>query len=309
MQFKQKYWIGISVGAIVLIVDIAVFLNSKWFLPLIIVAVTIGWLQIWLDFFVENQKQREIETRFLDFVRNLTGAIKSGMPVSRAITHVSKIDYGALSFYARKLGYQVEWAIPVHKALILFSNATKNDVIKRSIATVIEAEQSGGNMEDVLESITSSLIEIKKIKEQRRASIQSQVMQSYIIFFIFIGVMIVIQNMLVPYLLGQGQTSGMFGNMKGGVSLGAIAGTSTSTSTSPPLLMDVEIKFDSIRNFVITLTQWFSSLRGVFLMLSLVQGFFAGIIIGKMSEGDITSGLKHSLILMTFAFFVMSVFK
>jgi archaeal flagellar protein FlaJ len=308
MQFKQKYWIGISIGVVVLLVDIAVFYNSKWFLPLLIVALTIGWLQIWIDFFVENQKQREIETRFLDFVRNLTGAIKSGMPVSRAITHVSKIDYGALSYYVRKLGYQVEWAIPVHKALILFSNATKNDVIKRSIATVIEAEQSGGNMEDVLESITSSLIEIKKIKEQRRASIQSQVMQSYIIFFIFIGVMIVIQNMLVPYLLGQDQTSGMFGNLKGGVSLGAIAGTST-TSKSPSLLMDVEIKFDSIRNFVLTLTQWFSSLRGVFLMLSLVQGFFAGIIIGKMSEGDVTSGFKHSLILMTFAFFVMSVFK
>jgi flagellar protein FlaJ len=310
MQFKKKYWIGISLGIVILIVDALVFFGTRWFLPGFIIAVSVSWIQIWLDFFMENQRQRDIETRFLDFVRNLTGAIKSGMPVSRSITHISKIDYGSLSPHVRKLGYQVEWAVPVHKALLLFSNGTKNDVIKRTIATVIEAEQSGGNMEDVLESITSSLIEIKKIKEQRRAGIQSQVMQSYIIFFIFISVMIVIQNMLVPYLMGQGQTGSMMGSMQGGsgVSLGAIAGA-TTTAKTPGLVLDVEIKFDTIRNFILTLFQWFSSLRGVFLMLSLIQGFFAGIIIGKMSEGDITSGLKHSLILMTFSFFVMSVFK
>ena len=130
------------------------------------------------------------------------------MPASKAIIHVSKSDYGALSPYILKLGYQVEWAIPVHKALLFFSNATRNDIIRRSIATVIEAEQSGGNMEDVLESITASLIEIKKIKEQRRASVHSQILQSYVIFFIFLGVMIVVQNLLVPYLMGTGDSGG-----------------------------------------------------------------------------------------------------
>ncbi len=305
MKFKRKYIFGIIVGILVLIIDIAVFLDTNWFVPFVVVAITIAWLQVWLDFFMENQKQREIETRFLDFVRNLTGAIKSGMPVSRAISHVSKIDYGALSPYVRKLGHQVEWSIPVHKVLLLFANSTRNDVIKRCIATVIEAEQSGGNMEDVLESITYSLIEIKKIKEQRRAGIQSQVLQSYIIFFIFMGVMIVIQNMLVPYLIGEGGTQGLFGNT--GSNLGLVTG-STSTS-APSLVMDVPIKFDSLPNFVITLTRWFSSLRGIFLMLTLIQGFFAGVIIGKLSEGDITSGLKHSLILMTLSFFIMTLFK
>ena len=44
-------------------------------------------------------------------------------------------------------------------------------------------------------------------------------------------------------------------------------------------------------------------------MLSLIQGLFAGVIIGKMAEGDLTSGLKHSLILMTVAMLAMSLFK
>ena len=301
MKFKNKYLFGIGIGVVILAVDITQWYGTVWFIPLVVVALTIAWLQIWIDFFMEGQKQREIETRFLDFVRNLTGAIKSGMPVSRAITHISKMDYGALTPFTLKLGRQIEWSIPVHKALLFFGNSTKNDVIKRSIATVIEAELSGGNMEDVLESITASLIEIKKIKEQRRASIHSQVLQSYVIFLIFIGVMIVIQNMLVPYLIGD---EGMFSS---GINFGAITGTTTARTTS--MVMNVEIKFDSIASFVITLSQWFSSLRGVFIMLTLIQGFFAGVIIGKLSEGDISAGLKHSLILMTVAFFIMSLFK
>ncbi|NTV22997.1 MAG: type II secretion system F family protein [Nanoarchaeota archaeon] len=299
MKFKDKYLIGIVIGAIILVSDLLFLTKSRYFFPLIILAVSIAWGQVWIDFFIENQRQREIETRFLDFVRNLAGAIKSGMPVSRSITHISNIDYGSLSPYVRKLGHQVEWSIPVHKALVLFSTATRNEVIKRTIATVIEAEQSGGNMEDVLESITNSLIEIKKIKEQRRASIQSQVMQSYIIFFIFIGVMLVIQNMLVPYLVGAGDKQSAFGSI-------GIGGS--SSGSGPSLVLDVTIRFTSMREFFSSLAEWFSSIKGIFLMLSVIQGFFAGIIIGKLSEGDVTAGLKHSLILVTSVFFIMSLF-
>ena len=120
--------------------------------------------------------------------------------------------------------------------------------------------------------------------------------------------MIVVQNMLVPYLVGagEGEEGGLFGGIGGGG--GSLSG-GISSQTRPSLVMDVEIRLDSFRNFAITLSRWFSSMRGVFVMLSLIQGFFAGVIIGKMAEGDITSGLKHSLILMTVAFLVMSFFK
>jgi archaeal flagellar protein FlaJ len=303
MKFDNKYLVGIAIGCFVFFVNIAMFKDSKLFVPLIIVSFVVGSFQFWVDFFQEGIRQKEIETRFVDFVRNLSGAIRSGMPVSRSIIHISKTDYGALSPYVIKLGHQVEWAIPVHKALLFFSNSTGNDVIRRAVATVIEAEQSGGNMEDVLESITMSLIEIKKIKEQRKASVHSQIVQSYIIFLIFIAVMILVQNMLVPYLMGDG---GEGGSLLGGSALG---GVGSSTGSASDLQMTVTIKFGSLRGFVQSLSDWFVSLRGVFVMLSLIQGLFAGVIIGKMAEGDLTSGLKHSLILMTVAMLAMSLFK
>ena len=38
-----------------------------------------------------------------------------------------------------------------------------------------------------------------------------------------------------------------------------------------------------------------------FLFLLIVQGFFAGLVIGKLSEGKIKAGLKHSFILILLA--------
>ena len=40
--------------------------------------------------------------------------------------------------------------------------------------------------------------------------------------------------------------------------------------------------------------------------MALIQGFFAGVVLGKLAEGDMTSGLRHSLIMMTAAFMVIT---
>lgn len=294
MRFQKNYWYGIITGLIIIILDFIFLYDTNFLLPVIAVGVSIGWAKPWIDYFIESQKKKEYEARFLEFVRNLVGAIKSGMPVPKAIIHVAnESDYGAFTPNIKKLANQIEWAIPVHKALKTFAKETENEIIQRAVSTVIEAEQAGGNMEDVLESITTSLIEIKKIKEQRRASIHSQILQSYIIFFVFLGIMVIIQAFLIPYL----------GKMAGTNLLkGAASATDMINITTT-----VKINFASLSLFMISLKGWFMSMKGIFLMLSLFQGFFAGIIIGKLSEGELLSGLKHSLILMTVSFLVMTI--
>ncbi|MEK6882869.1 MAG: hypothetical protein AABY22_24815, partial [Nanoarchaeota archaeon] len=47
----------------------------------------------------------------------------------------------------------------------------------------------------------------------------------------------------------------------------------------------------------------------IFLMLILIQGFFDGLVIGKFSEGSITHGFIHSLILMTMSALIITTVK
>lgn len=279
LKFQNKYFIGIAIALVLIALDFAMFFGTKWFFSIIILALTIGWTQFWIDFYREIQRQKEIEVKFLEFIRSLVGTVKSGIPVPNAILHVSNEDYGSLSPYVKKLAHQIEWGIPIHAAMINFSNDTDNAVIKRSVSIVIEADKAGGDISDVLESVSQSVFNIKRLKEERKASMNSQIVQGYIIFFIFIGIMLVLQVWLGPQLSNMGDMGQ--------------ADVSTM-SFLPGIGGGTGEKVDMDR---------------IFFSMVLLQGFFTGLMIGKFSEGKLRNGLLHSLILITIATLIITLVK
>ncbi len=277
MKFELRHILGILGGLFVLVLDFLLFFRplTRWFNPILVMGVVIGALPYIIDFLTENRRQKEVEEKFLEFVRNVVGTVEAGVPIPKAIIQVSTEDYGALSQHVRKLARQIEWGIPTQQALTIFGIDTRNKVIKRSVSIVIEAEKSGGNIEDVLEAVTNSVVEIKKIKEERRASVYSQVVQGYIVFFVFIIIMLVLEVKLLPPLTNLTNVS--FGAGGGGIS--DVGGPSGGT---------------------------IGDLSSVFTSMVLIQGFFVGIMIGKFSEGDLKFGVKHSLILMITGYLILS---
>ena len=267
MRFKPKYLLGIGMGVGLFAADVAFLMGTRWFLPVAIIAISIFWIQFWLDVFRENKRQKQVEMQFLEFMRNLTESVKSGISIPKSIIHIAKKDFKELNPYIEKLANQIEWGIPTQRALLTFASDTQNKVIKRSISIIIEAEQSGGNIADILISVVDSVVNVKQMREERRSSTYSQVMQGYLVFYIFIGIMLSMQLWLFPKLVG------LSGDLQsGGVSSGF-------------------------------------SLDRIFFSLVLIQGFFAGIMIGKFSEGSIKHGLIHSLILMTTAALLVTTLK
>ena len=49
-------------------------------------------------------------------------------------------------------------------------------------------------------------------------------------------------------------------------------------------------------------------LQRIFLHLAIVQGFFGGLVAGKMGEGSISAGLKHSVIMMLLGYTALRIF-
>ncbi len=275
LRFKPEYWIGIILGVLVIVLDFYFLFKpmSRWFKPLLLFGVLIAFFLFFIDFLKENKRQKEIEIKFLEFVRTLVETVKSGIPLPQAIYKMSGSDFGSLTPYIKKLANRTEWGIPAKEALIMFADDTGNDVIKRSIEVVVVAERSGGNIEDVLESVTDSVLQVKKLKDERKESVFNQIIQGYIVYFVFLGIMLMLQVKFLPMLVD------MAGNLGGG------------------LLGSSVVSQGKIQDF-----------SYIFLALILIQGFFAGLVIGKFSEGEIKQGVKHSVILMVIAYMVMSTF-
>src|SRR3989344_3722043 len=280
IELKNKHWIGLALGFVILLLDFIFFFNfgkdfgpkAWYFSPIIVIALFSGAISFLMDILKEASRQKELEVKFLEFVRSLVENVRSGVNIPQAILHVSNTNFGALTPYIKKLANQVEWGYPLHQALTIFANDTKNEVVKRSIAIVIQAEQSGGDMCSVLEAVTQSVFEIKKIKDERKSNAYTQTVQGYFIYFFFVAIMIVLQVYLIPKLTVIG---GEVGQGLGTIGVGL--------GSSQPL-----------------------EFNNIFLATILVQGFFAGIMSGKFAEGDYKSGIKHALIMAIGGYLVMT---
>ena len=49
-------------------------------------------------------------------------------------------------------------------------------------------------------------------------------------------------------------------------------------------------------------------MKRIFLHMTLIQGFFGGLVAGKMGEGSVAAGLKHSLVMMLLGFVALKFF-
>lgn len=274
-MIRKEFLVGIAVFLFLISVDFALFFRTRWFWSLLLLSFVLGGLPGYLMYLRENKRQKEVEIEFLEFIRSLVEGVKSGIPIPQSILNLKDKDFGALTSYVKKLAYQIEWGIPVKDALNIFARDTDNKVIKRSVAIITQAAESGGRMDDILESVADSVVSIERLKEERRSSTYSQIVQGYIVFFIFIGVMLMLEVKLMPMI--QDMIKGLSGGVSGGEFFEAgEAGAGT------------ELNF-----------------KRIFLSLIVIQGVFAGLLIGKFSEGKIKYGIKHSFALVVIALLII----
>ena len=278
MKIKKVTLTGLVAGILILIIDLVFFSKEKIFMFLIGIAFLIILAPFVLDLLRESKKEEEISGMFLEFSRNLAESVATGTPISKSIVNMSKKDYKSLNPHIRKMSNQITLGIPVNIAMKTFADDVDNSVIKRAVALIREAEKAGGEIDYILGSVASSISEIEKLKKERKAAIYNLIVQGYIIFFIFIGIMLVMEFKILPLTYGTESIGSPFG---GGDLTSIGAGISApSTKLSP------------------------EQISRMFLYLLLTQGFFAGLVIGKLSEGSLKSGIKHSFILMIFTFLI-----
>jgi len=276
MKLKRYHYIAIIVSIAVIILNFILFFGKSMFFFIFGIAILVSAFPFIFDFIYRLGKEKEREEMFLEFISDLTESVKVGTPISKSILNISKRDYKSLDRHIKKLANQITIGIPLSKALEIFAKDTKSKIIARAIELISQAEKAGGKIENILEAAVTNVREIEEIRKKRSASIHNMVMQGYVIFFIFLIIMVFIQAKFIPSVL---ETIGSFG--QAGYELGIGLGGAGS--------MGVDVEF----------------LNTIVLILIMVQGFFAGLVISKLSEGKLFPGIKHSFILMAISFLIL----
>jgi len=221
------------------------------------------------------KRYKEIEELFPVFLRDFVQAVRGGMTVPHAIKAVARNDYKALSPHVKKMAIQIDWGIPIEKVLVNFSKRVRSKLITRIVSSVRESHRFGGNLADTFEALSNTAVEVERLREERRLYLHSQMITGYIIFFVFLAVIIALEKFLVPSFKEASAT--------------ALIGAGVTGETS-----------------AVSQEELVAEYKTIFQNLILIQGFFAGLAVGKMAEGAMVAGLKHSMIMMFVGVLVFS---
>ena len=272
MEIKKIHVIGI-VSSLVIILLSLFLMNTKVFFLIFGIGVLVGIFPFVFSIVQETKIATEKEEMFLEFARNLVESVKTGTPVSKSIINIKNKSYGVLSENIKKLANQISLGIPLNFALSIFAKDVNNKTISRALTLIGQSEKSGGEIGEILESVAKAVSMSDKLKKERKAIISALVVQGYIIFFVFMVIILVMQFKIIPMISGISGSGEIAGGIAG---FGGIIGGATGQE----------------------------EVSSSFLYLLLIQGFFSGLTIGKLSEGNIKAGIRHSFTLMMISFLV-----
>jgi archaellum biogenesis protein FlaJ (TadC family) len=244
-----------------------------FFLALNILSIVIAIGPILILKYRQYSKRHVYEEQFPNFLRDVVEGTRAGMSLPHAIKNTRNNNYSDLTPFIQEMGAKLEWGIPFETVLQHFGGQTHSQIIQRAVSTIVQTYRAGGNVSQVLETIGSNLKEIRQLRKERESQVYGEMVTGYIVFFVFLLVLVVLVRYLLPALTFSGSSTFMTGG--------------TQSLSSGEIV---------------------SNYRSIFQWLVFVQSVFSGLVIGRLSEGELKAGFKHVALLFGIGYTVALVF-
>jgi flagellar protein FlaJ len=214
-------------------------------------------------FFIDNNWRSGIDANLPNLLRDIADAQRTGLSLPRAVTESSKRNYGPLTPELQKMAAKISWGIPFDQAMRSFTDTADTELNNRAAILILEAQRSGGVIEDIFDSAQKHVEDILALRKERLGQMKPYIWIIYAAFFIFLLVIVVLFN----------------------------------TFFYPMSEMYTEFQGNQFTNLGLN-PQVLESYKILFLHMTMVEGLFSGLVAGKMGEGKAKSGLKHSSVMI-----------
>lgn len=280
LKEKPEYTLAITVPIVLIYLIISMFQGMKApdFIDFIdnkiVFAIYIIVIPLMIFHEYKKGKEERIGAQIPDFLKKLASTNETGMTLRDSIRLMTRSDSG-LGKEIKKIWNDMEWGLSINESLRRFANRTRTHIVARSVTLITKANESSGDIGEVLSVAARDAAAEQELKTERKISMLIYIIIIYISFLVFIGIIYVISSTFLTEMVKAGE------NIK---SSGAGA---------------VPMSLDRAKMAVY---------NRLFFHGALIQGFTSGLIAGVMGEGSVLSGLKHSVIMMTIGYLLFTLF-
>ena len=269
-ELKESFWNVKNIGLIVipLVISLSLLFYSTLFYfgkdlydDLLLFSFLIGSLPYTTYRYFEFRRIKRYEEIFPDFLADVSSSVNSGMSIPQAISICARRDYGILTEEIKKIDRLITWGIPFEEVLRRFAYYVKSPFIEKFVYLIIEANRSGGDIREILDSASRNSKQLKEIERELKGNLAPYTVIMYMIYGLFLAMSVMIYY---AFLLPMSEVEG--GGIIYGISL--------------------------------------EGYRTLFFRLLMLEGFFNGLIMGKIIDGKVISGLKHSIVMVIVSYIV-----
>jgi flagellar protein FlaJ len=218
--------------------------------------------------------KKQVERNVPRLLRDVTESVRSGVTLPRALEEASQRDYGPVSKELERAVSMFVLGAKFEDSLTFLAERLRRPVALKMCTVLVEAEQTGGKLLEVLSTSVDLFSSLNAYKEEQYTNMKPYMMTIYMATLTFLMIaFIMLSQFLGPLSAARkGATVAQSGLLAG--------------------VYDI--------NYYASLLFWGS----------LLESIFGGLVVGKIVDRDIAAGLRHSLILIviTLVFFNISSF-
>jgi len=218
-----------------------------------------------------------IEAATPELLERLASLNEAGMSVVEGLDRIRGSDLGVLTPEVERIWRDIEYGANVDDALIRFGRRIRTTAITRVVTLLSNAMRASGDMGPVLRIASEQARSEVDLRRQRRQQMFTYLVVIYISFFVFLVIILAVNEVLVPSLPDTAP---------------APESDEISRLGASP---DAFTRFGNVNKGAYTL---------VFFHASLVQALAAGFVGGQLGEGSLRDGAKHAAIMLTIAYVV-----
>lgn len=225
---------------------------------IIVIAAIFAIVPYAIDITLEKRRIRRKEELYTEFLFKLSELMRGGLDPIKSVVELSKTNLGILTPHVRLAATAMSYGKSFEEAMKAMTATLKSELITRYTLLVVQASYSGGSTSDLILKASEDMRSIIGIEREKEGSLSQYTFIFYFAQGIVFFIALTLTTSLLPFLQDLGSTS----------FLG---------------------KGNQLEDLDFTVG---------FFHLVMVNAFFGGLIIGKISEGEARFGLKHSAILM-----------
>ena len=250
-----------------------VFLQGSFDTGTLILAVLLATTPFVIFYEIRSRWAGKLIDALPDFLTGLSGSVASGLTLRQSFDTMSGAELGALTEEVKKMQSDVSWGRSTIEALTKFQERIRIGIVTRISILIKKASEARGYISDVLDIIAGDVGMTRTLRQERRASMSAYVIIVYMSFGLFLIMAYVFASSFLPLLSARPMAQA------------PVVGELMGTYTVDPQL-----------------------LKMLFFHGSLIHGVCSGLVAGQMGSGSVLAGVKHSLVMVTVAYLLFTVF-